>query len=598
MIAPAALLILGGISDLQTHLLTGSQRSYLVRDPGATASIDGVATQSLDRTIQSRQVIRSSTTVRIADQLVPANLLHDEETAQLDVTVKRIREKTLWDDLSGWIAPLATGALAVGLALAFPASASLIAGAAAATLAAQALYGWLARHPAIPTRTALLPSAMTGTFVQQVGAQQADRIRAAAAALTGGVDLMGNGGLQDFDRVRSGFVFEDVHQRVPYTFMAVTPLEALPYEGTRIVSSERVVQEPDPQLPPTDGQVPAKVSMAGYRREDFASYLDPARTLTAIQEGRRDLPQLGCTPARTVSLSRAVTIAFRPSGSTALEVAPDARLIRSAGLLTEVYARAHLKTVTTAHEAVLPRPTPYFFPNRIALSTDVLVVRRRRRKVGWPGCACGHVGCWCWTEPYGTVAHRTFSFGVPQQGVYYDSGIDPAGIGAYYQDVGDQPLGAQISYLSRGLASTDVTRVVPGSLIELTRTVWRTRNRVAIVDTLRPTAVYPQPANPGQLPPSWGPGRLVSAGPWQSDPPSSPLPSCAPSPATAFGQAGLRILAMPARGPLAFSSGPQAGTRPVAVARAIEALSRSHEARIAAQEVGTRLDRDERDRPR
>ena len=600
-------LAIGSVSGIATHWLGGQTRSFLIPDASGTVWLRRIRPEPLEASVQTREVATASTRTEVHDQLVPANFLHASQTAQLDVTVKRIRAKTVWEKLAGWVAPIATVALAVGLVLALPASGLLIAGTAAAALAVEAAGAWLASHPGTRdvTPLPLNDTALAVSYEKLVQAQQGWKLAAAiASARSNGVELQDGAALADFDRVKGDFVFSDVHQSVPYRFMVVSPQEELPFDGTDVLTSRRVITVRDAEPLPVDARMVERVPISGYSRQEFPGYLDPAAGLIALQDGQLQVQPPGCQSGRQIAVSRAVSATFEPQGIPALEVKPVLTEVRTAGLLTTTYASAQVGTLRTRTEAVLPRAIHYDLTNHIVLESDVLVLHRRQQRFGFPGCRCGHFGCICWTQPYGTVARRAFAVDLSDQGVYYDAHLPLSSLDAYYAISGGKPLDTQIARLAH-LDTRTQTRALHLTRVALLRTTWRTRAQSEVYDEMVPTSLYAQPQAPGELPPSWGPMTLADSGSWSgssralhgcsgggstrllSQPPALAgglLSSAAPSPGT---------MAVPRELPpahslstgsflhrsLAFSTGAARGLVFRPQMRQLEALSHSHAAR-------------------
>ncbi len=597
---------IGPVSGIKTHWLGGQSRSFLVPDASSTVWLREIRPETLEGSVQTREVATASTRTEVHDQLVPANFLHQRQTADLDVTVKRIRAKTLWEQVAGWVAPIATVALAVGLALALPASGLLIAGTAAAAIAVETAGAWLASHPAAREVKALPPdaSALSVSYQRLVQAQQGWRLAAAiAGARSNGVELQDGTSLADFDRVKGDFVFSDAHQRVPYTFMVVSPREELPFDGTDVLTNRRVARVRDPEPLPAGVRMVERVAVPGYARQEFPGYLDPAAGLIAVQDGLVDVLPPGCQVGRPIAVSRAVSATFEPHGHPALVVEPALTEVRTAGLLTMMYASAQLGTVRTRTEAVLPRTIPYDITNHIVLDSDVLVLHRRQKRFGWPGCHCGQFGCICWSEPYGTVAHRTFTLDVSDRGVYYDSQLALSTLDAYYDISGGKPLGGEVTRLAH-IDTRTRTRALDAKPVGLLRTIWRTRAESEVYDEVAPVSLYAQPQAPGEIPSSWGPMTLADSGSWSgssralhgcsgagstgqpsltSAPSVKSASSADPAPGTTARRRPPVNLPVGAVGfshrSLAFSTGAARGLFFTPQMRQIEALSHSHSAR-------------------
>ena len=601
----------GSVSGIRTHWLGGQSRSFLIPDASGTVWLRRIRPQVLERSVQTCEIATTSTWTRVDDQLVPANFLHDLQTAQLDVTVKRIRAKTFWEKAAGWVAPLVTVALAVGLALALPASGLIIAGTAAAVIAIEMAGAWVSSHPGIRAVNPLATdaAALSVSYAKLVQAQQAWKLAGAIASVrSNGVELRNGADSSDLGRVQGDFVFSDVHQRVPYTFMVVSPQEELPFDGTDLNTERSLTTVRDPDPPPVEARMVERVAIPGYTRQEFPGYLDPAAGLIALQEGELEVQPQGCQFGRQIAVSRAVAAKFEPKGAPAFEVKPVLSEVRTAGLLTAIYGNAELGTVRTRTEAVLPRAVPYHITNHIVIASDVLVLHRRKQRFGWPGCRCGQFGCMCWSQPYGTVAHRTFTVDLSDRGVYYDADLAASALDAYYHISGGKALGAQVARLAHIETRTRTVTLDPRP-VGLLRTIWRTRPEPEVFDELVPASLYAQPRRPGEIPPSWGPLILADSGSWSGAsqalrgcpeggsawPPGQPpassggsLAIAAPSPGPA---ASFR--ASPARNltgvgfqhrSLAFSTGAERGLLFRPQMRQIEALSRSHAARHGRRE--------------
>ncbi|MBU6430436.1 MAG: hypothetical protein KGR26_15575, partial [Cyanobacteria bacterium REEB65] len=335
-----------------------------------------IVNQTLDPAQQNRQVLQSRTVMTALPQEVPANLIHEEDVANLTVATKRIRQRTLADIVAGWLPALATSVLGIGLAIAIPAVGPMIAAATAVALIAEGMAALLGGKPAngishpLPVDLAELHT----TYTQAVGNQKIQA--AAAAAALSGVDL--NGHTEgDFDRIQRDFVFSNVPQSVSYRYMVVSPLETLPFVGSRAVTTESIATAPDPAAPPRGAQTVATVPTAGLQRLNFAHYVDPSQDVTAVETGPLNGPPNPCADLPSTLANPIVDLTFDPVGQPAWLLTSQTSNILTATLSTSVYATPSITTTQSLVEPEPRSPVPYDLENHWTIPSDVLVVESR-----------------------------------------------------------------------------------------------------------------------------------------------------------------------------------------------------------------------------